>query len=213
MHTQWINHEHNPHLILFFNGWGMDANTISQMNHTGFDVLMVYNYTNRELILPPLHQYQSITLVAWSMGVWAAAWCGVTANRHIAINGTPTPMDAATGINPAVFTATHQGWSEASRQKFNWRVAGGRAAWTDQQHLFPNRAVADQKLELEAIATNCSQELKPLKWDRVIIGTADAIFLPANQHAYWDGQTPTLEVEMPHWPFRHFNNWHSIIAL
>ncbi len=213
MHTLWINHEHNPHLILFFNGWGMDAKVLSSMDHTGFDVLMVYDYTKQELNLPSLPEYQAIILVAWSMGVWAAGWCGAKANQFIAINGTPTPMDAATGINPAVFTATHQGWSEASRQKFNWRVAGGRAAWAVQQHHFPNRTVSNQKLELEAIAANCSQEIKQLTWDKAIIGTADAIFLPVNQHEYWHGQTRTIEVKMPHWPFHHFNNWHSIIAL
>ena len=213
MNTQWINRQHNPHLILFFNGWGMDANVLSQMDHTGFDVLMVYDYTNLHLEMFPTDDYGQITLVAWSMGVWAAHWSLVKPNLAIAINGTPTPMDAATGINPTVFTITYQNWNEASRQKFNWRVAGGRAAWTDQQHLFPNRTVSDQKLELEAIAANCSHVIKSLTWDKAIIGTADAIFLPVNQHAYWDGLTRTIEVEMPHWPFHHFNNWHSIIAL
>ena len=213
MLTKWINQQQNTNLILFFNGWGMDERVLTQMDHTGYDVLMIFNYTTTRLSIPPLKGYRSIILIAWSMGVWAAGQCAINCNHAIAINGTPTPMNDSTGIHPLIFTATHQHWDEKNRLKFNMRVAGGRSAWMAQQQLFPRRSLAEQKEESENIGNQCLTNTKPRSWQKTIIGNADAIFLPSNQHQYWDNVVTVKELPIPHWPFQYFTNWQSIIEL
>ena len=213
MDTKWINRQENAHLIIFFNGWGMDDHVLSRMNHGEFDVLMIYNYTSLNLTLPSLQNYQQVSLIAWSMGVWAATQSSIKCNMAIAINGTPTPMNAITGIDPMIFTATHQHWNENNRLKFNMRVCGGRATWMAQKELFPTRALDDQKKELQAIANHCQKQTNKRQWHKAIIGSGDAIFLPCNQHQAWRGTTPHREISMPHWPFHDFNNWQTILDL
>ncbi len=209
MISKWINRKGNSSLILFFNGWGMDENVLSDMNHVGFDVLMIYDYTSPQLILPDISNYSQKILIAWSMGVWAASEANIEADIRIAINGTPMPVDDVYGINVNRVLGTIDNWSSTSARKFNIRMMGGNEM-NNQQHLLPQRSIDSQKVELQSIYNRASGY--PTKWDKAIIGSIDLIFSTQNQQNYWCNKAEIALIEMPHWPFGKFNNWQSIIG-
>lgn len=191
----------------------MDKNVLQEINHTGFDVLIIFNYSNIELKLPDLTEYSEIIVIAWSMGVWAAEVANIKPSMAIAINGTPNPLCSSHGIGTATISATINNWSDAAQSKFNMRMMGGAAAMEAQKHLLPKRAIANQKSELQAIAALSANHKQSLKWDKAIIGTSDKIFSTANQQKYWAESTKTTILDIPHWPFSRFKEWKSIIEL
>ena len=72
MMKQWINQSGNPGLLIFFNGWGMDAKPFARLDATGLDVLMIYDYSNLDMPVDLdalAGQYSSCRLTAWSLGV------------------------------------------------------------------------------------------------------------------------------------------------
>ena len=100
MNTQWINCQNNNQLIIFFNGWGMSDSVLLEMDHSGFDVLMVNDYRSLGLEMPDISGYEKKYLIAWSMGVWASGVCSIDVDKSIAINGTPAPVNNQSGIDP-----------------------------------------------------------------------------------------------------------------
>ena len=43
MKYEWLNKCENKNLIVFFNGWGMDSNAVSNLNFGNYDILIFYN--------------------------------------------------------------------------------------------------------------------------------------------------------------------------
>jgi biotin synthesis protein BioG len=126
MKKLWINKKNNPDLLLFFNGWGMDEKPFNHLAvDNDLDILMVYDYTTLDDV-KELDAYKTVHLVAWSLGVFAAAkvLAGKKFASAVAINGTLKPIDEGEGIAPAIFQGTIDLWSEASRMKFNRRMCG-----------------------------------------------------------------------------------------
>lgn len=213
MVSKWINLRGNDCLIIFFNGWGMDENVLSQMNHTGYDVLVFYNYSSFSFSMPSIGSYKTIYLVAWSMGVYAAEASGIVPDVAIAINGTSLPVDDVCGINRKTVLSTMDNWCELSRNKFNGRMMGGAALLQQAGMLLPNRSVEDQKSELSSIVGSAQEFVPSMRWDKAIVGQRDLIFLPSNQWNYWKDKTMVKEVDIPHWPFTYFVDWDSILKL
>lgn len=72
MRRVWLKKNGNKRVILFFSGWGLDERAVSHMTGES-DVLMLYDYRNIEgEKAPVLNGYESIDVIAWSMGVWAS---------------------------------------------------------------------------------------------------------------------------------------------
>ena len=59
--------------MLFFAGWGMDETPFLQIHPTDKDWMICYDYRSLEFDADILQEYSEITLIAWSMGVWAAS--------------------------------------------------------------------------------------------------------------------------------------------
>lgn len=213
MNTQWINCQNNNQLIIFFNGWGMSDSVLLEMDHSGFDVLMVNDYRSLGLEMPDISGYEKKYLIAWSMGVWASGVCSIDVDKSIAINGTPAPVNNQSGIDPVILSGTHKNWNEASRKKFNRRMAGSTHLFENQKHLFSIMPVELQKTELQCIEWHALHSDMDRKWSLAIIGTDDAVFTPQNQQKYWDGKAEICRIKMPHWPFDHFKNWNTILSL
>ena len=105
MRTEWLLRTAQRRVVVFFNGWGMDhAIARYLLAHTpegfGYDLLSCYDYGDPRLAddtLAELGQYDERVVVAWSLGVWAAARSGIEkVDRSLAINGTLTPLDKHT---------------------------------------------------------------------------------------------------------------------
>jgi len=100
MKCEWLYRQHRERLILFCNGWGMDATPFQPLTATDVDVLMLFDYHDlrpvdgeRNNPAPDLdlddlfRRYSHISLIAWSMGVWAGQqlfrpWARFLRSKH-----------------------------------------------------------------------------------------------------------------------------------
>lgn len=215
MRIEWICKKNAGRVVLFFNGWGMDGRCIAHLSSES-DVVNVYDY--RELAgTCPFRQedYQEIRLVAWSMGVWAAAnvlprW-NLRPQSCVALNGTEHPVDDYCGIPVKIYELTEKGMDERGREKFFSRML----ADPDQRMRFlenrPQRELAEQCEELGCIRRQAAGLQNSIRWDRIYISEKDVIFPVANQQNAWAGRAGIQLLKGGHYPFYEFRNWEEII--
>lgn len=214
MQKKWLTRDNNDRLILFFNGWGMDERVVQHLNSGDKDVLMFYDY--RDLTsekISELDCYKEITVIAWSMGVWAASvilshW-NLAPSFAIALNGTEQAIDDEMGIPSKGYQLTEDRMDERGRAKFFSRIFSGRSDFNDN---IPQRKLEEQKEELKCIRLQAEQHKAQFKWNRAYISKADVIFPTQNQENSWLDKTDIHFLEGGHYPFCHFKSWNSIIS-
>lgn len=200
MKQTYIIHKQHPHLLLFFAGWGADATPFSEYRPQASDFLVCYDYRTLSCPLPALTAgYSSISIVGWSMGVWAATrimeqhaglWQELCIRKSIAINGTPFPIDGQRGIPPAIFQGTLDGLTGASLNKFMRRMCADAEAYRQFLQVTPRRPVEELREELAAIAAlyrqTAAQASTAFRWQQAVVGHNDRIIPPANQCRAWE---------------------------
>lgn len=192
-------------LTLFFAGWAMDKHPFADYTPADSDLLMCYDYRSLEFDFALLQPYESIRLVAWSMGVWAASVTLANAHlpivRSIAINGTPTPVNDTRGIPPSIFAGTLNGLNEATLRKFFRRMCGSGEALNRFLEKRPQRPVEELKEELFLIARQAETlPVSPLAWTDAVVGSDDLIFTVTNQQQAWSGSGATIaQFHIPHY--------------
>lgn len=220
MKWHWIQQQHKPGLILFFNGWGMDQHPLQHLQaDTGNDVLMLYDYRNLELdenVFSAVNAYPELSVIAWSMGVWAYArvheQLSPRIRRAIAINGSCRPVHEAYGISPSVYQTTIDRFSEQGKQKFFKRMCVSRDTFTQFQACRPQRALHDQHEELIAIQQqSTTQEPFAPYFTRALIARQDRIIPGGSQRRYWEGTTEYTYIDAPHFPFFLWKSWSAIL--
>lgn len=181
-------------LVLFFAGWGMDETPFRHCcRRNGADLMICYDYRTLDFNADSLWSYRSVTLIAWSMGVWAAEQAlretHLPIRRSIALNGTPYPVDEERGIAPSIFQGTLQGLDDTTLQKFQRRMCGSAQAYKAFAEHLPQRPTDELREELTAILWQY-QTLPPAnrRWTKAVIGRADRIFLPINQQRAWTSE-------------------------
>lgn len=198
MQTRFLAKGQGSHVVVFFAGWGMDEAPFVSLKPLGKDVLLCFDYRSVALDEALLAPYESIGVVGWSMGVWAACACGVLDDprvvRSVAFNGTPTPVDDAKGIASAVFEGTLAGLDEATLEKFTRRMCGN--GYEGFKAHLPKRSLESLREELAWIG---AQECVPCPWDEAIVGRKDRIFTPQNQRAGWEGLAKVYDVDASHY--------------
>jgi biotin synthesis protein BioG len=232
MKCQWLHRrQQQDQLILFCNGWGMDALPFVPLTATDVDVLMFSEYQDPGLhhaessnpdssvtdakIADLFSHYAHITLISWSMGVWAGQQLfGPWAHRlqsAIAINGTLCPIDDRFGIPAQVYAATLAQFNEAGRLKFYRRMCHDRKILETFFLHQPKRSLASQRLELAALQKQVScQSAESSIYTRVIITSQDLVMPTASQLAFWQGQN-ILSLEGSHFPFYRWNSWETVL--
>lgn len=217
MRIEWLVKNKRDVVVVFFNGWGMDAACISHLK-TAYDVLMCYDYRTWETDqLPSLSAYRKVYAVAWSMGVWAAScvlprW-EIKPDKLIALNGTEYPVDDCYGIPEKVYLLTEHGMDERGRNKFFTRMFPERLDLVRFNENKPCRELEEQLDELKAVRMCSSKQRNEYrKWDKAFISTKDVIFPVENQHNFWDGLCPIVELPTGHNPFYCFDSWEEIIS-
>ncbi len=203
MIQHFVKRSQSDQLTLIFAGWGMDYNITNNINNLVGDLCVCYNYASLDFDPAPLAQYTSITLVAWSMGVWAASR---TITQHpelpitssLAINGTQSPIDAERGIVPAIFAATLANISDCGMERFYRRMCDSKR---DLFNHFDGcrpaaRTMEDIAAELQALQEAVlSSEGVNYSWQSVVIGESDRIFTPENQKRAWEGVTSRISAD------------------
>lgn len=199
-------------IILFFSGWGMDANPFRRLEADGETVCVVYNYSDMFFDTSFLKEYKEIHLVAWSMGVWAAAQVlqGIPLTSATAINGTEYPVDDAYGIPETIFKNTLENFSEEGLKRFNRRMCGSKEVLQQFISTPVVRIHDSMREELHYIETQIWPDSHCLFWTRAIISLSDYIFPTVNLSAYWIDRCPVLYIDAPHYPFYLWNKWNEI---
>ena len=185
MKRKWITKEGNRVLTLFFCGWGMDEHTVQHVRGMG-DLLLFYDY--RDISgedAPEVEGYESVRVVAWSMGVWAASvllsrW-NIPVSCRVAINGTERPVDEHYGIHPKIYLLTERGMTEQGRDKFFARMFSGKEEMERFKENRPCRAIDEQRDELRLIREQSAREMPEMHWERVYVSEGDVIFPVENQ--------------------------------
>ncbi len=218
MKNIWLRKGESDKLILFYNGWGMDHAAVEHLDSSGYDVLVVYDYTDNLTLEADISAYQEYYLVAWSLGVWAVGESLISKNikfeKCIAINGTPKPVDDELGIPLQIFKGTLENWDTKNRVRFLMRIAGNRKDYQNNISRFGQRETTDQKAELAAIYEKIknNSSAPPFSFDLAIIGENDAIYTADNQNNYWKPQTKSVSLTIPHYPFFYFCTWKQILG-
>lgn len=215
MRIEWVRQDKGDRVIVFYNGWGMDVNAVSHLRND-CDLLMCSDYRSLDLpFLPDFSGYKEIYIVAWSMGVWAAAntvgLLHISPKCSIAINGTEYPVDDTCGIPCRIYMLTEKGMNLSGRDKFFGRMLDEMEHTERFSTNRPYRSLEEQVEELRMIHIHSSEHKNNLKWDKIYISEKDMIFPVAQQFNWATGKAVIKRVKGGHYPFYNFESWEDII--
>ena len=184
MKQHFIINNSQKQLLLFFAGWGMDETPFLHIQPAGCDWMICYDYRSLEFDTTLMQAYSEITLIAWSMGVWAAS--------QIMKQHPSLPVSQSIAIN---------GLNEQTLQKFQRRMCNSSTDYKAFQTIAPKRPVEELKEELAAIRQQClSSVSSDFIWHKAIVGKNDRIFLPEYQETAWRNKVDSLvNVEAAHY--------------
>jgi hypothetical protein len=208
MKTYIRKREKNDSLIVFYGGWGTDENVFTPLCTDDFDFILFYNYSADEaLLLPETKTYNSITLIGWSLGVWAAEYfsprTGIKPDFAIAVNGTPIPADDHYGIPINIFEGT------LNMEKFYLRMFGDRKNYLRNADRIPHRSIKSLHDELRWMYNRIMEQREPgFKWDYAITSEIDRVFPAKNLNDYWEKEKRTRHIVLP-FPHYLFHEWRS----
>ena len=219
MKSAWLHQQRHEQLIIFCNGWGMDAIPFLPLGAREYDVLMLFDYRDLTLdcdLAALFKQYQKTFLVSWSMGVWAGqqifqSWSHGLQGA-IAINGTLCPIHDQFGIPVRLYDATLEQFSETTRLKFYRRMCRDRQIFNTFLDNQPQRSVQNQGLELAALQGQVTcHPAETAIYAQVVIANQDLVVPTANQLAFWQGRE-VRRIEGPHFPFYGWNTWDELMG-
>jgi len=214
MKTYIRRREKNNKLVVFYGGWGTDENVFIPLCTDDFDFILFYNYSADEaLLLPETKTYDSITLIGWSLGVWAAEYLsprtGIKPDLTIAVNGTPIPADNRYGIPLHVFEGTLNNITETNMEKFYLRMFGDRKNYLLNSDRIPHRSVKSLHDELRWLYNRIMEQKEPgFKWDYAVTSETDRVFPSRNLNGYWEKEKSTIHIVLPY-PHYIFHEWQS----
>ncbi len=218
MKAEWLIQQDYSDLILFFNGWGMNARPFRSLESHHFDVLCFYDYRSLWDCLPiPLTHYKKIFVLAWSWGVRAASEILSSLNLPIhfslAINGTLYPVHNHYGIPTAVFEKTLQRFNEKTYSHFIRRMFQSKDAYTHFEKDYPQRGLNELKEELLVFGEKQSPFHPKFSFQAAFIGQKDLI-IPAQNQIYFWSQTSTLVKigNTGHFPFFKWADWDTLLS-
>lgn len=220
MKTYIRRREKNDNLIIFYGGWGTDENVFIPLCSDDFDFILFYDYSADEpLILPDTKIYKSITLIGWSLGVWAAEYLlpktNIKPDLTIAVNGTPVPADDHYGVPLNIFEGTLNNLTEENIDKFYLRMFGNKTTYVKNVSLIPHRSVKSLYSELRWLYNRIMEQKEPgFKWNYAVTSENDRVFPSNNLNSYWEKETKTTHIilPLPHYLFNEWNSYSEFIA-
>jgi len=197
----------------------MDPHPFGGLSVQAHDLFMVYDYS---LMEPwkfhdfPAGSYEQLHLVAWSMGVWAAAY-SFTGQEKIfatatAINGTLAPIDDACGIDRNAYDDMIDTFSPTVLHAFYESMFTDPGETARFLRNRPQRTEEDILHELVQLRSS-SQGGQPVDniYSRIIVGSRDRVFPARNQLRSWGRDRCTI-IKAPHFPFYKWSVWDRIIS-
>lgn len=216
MKTYIRRREKNKHLVVLYGAWGTDENVFTPLCNDDFDFILFYNYSADDaLVLPEIKTYERITLIGWSLGVWAAEnlslKTGIIPDLTIAINGTPIPADDQFGIPLKLLEGTLNNITEENMEKFYLRMFGDKTTYEMNIDRVPQRTVKSLQDELRWLYNRMMEQKDTgFKWDIAIISEEDRVFPSQNLIGYWGKKIDTKHIIVP-LPHYFFHKWESFV--
>ncbi|MFD1807002.1 pimeloyl-ACP methyl esterase BioG family protein [Pasteurella oralis] len=203
--------QQGQHVIVYFAGWGTPPSVVQHLRlPENYDLVICYDYQQLACDFD-FTSYQTIRVVAWSMGVWVAKRImqPYQLSSATAINGTGYPCHDQFGIPCTIFEGTLTGLNEENRHKFERRICGNKTALQDYQQLAQRPTLDEIYSELTALYQGLQQDQRTdlILWSKAIIGTKDKIFPAQHQRDYWQSRCQITEVEAEHLLFPQFSHW------
>jgi biotin synthesis protein BioG len=221
MRSSWLQKNKSEHLILFFNGWSCDEHPFKVLNDGGCDILMLNDYRNLTLpkdVQEAMENYQKVSVLAWSFGVWVAQVAMYPLRdklcRTIAINGTTRSVDKDFGIPAPIAMGTLSGLNGKNLEKFQRRMFTDKEAWQQFIDNKPRRDFEEVKNELFLLLQHFKvQKLSDDFYELAIVSADDRIFPTSSQLNFWKEKATIVELQKGHFCFYDFNNWEEIINI
>jgi biotin synthesis protein BioG len=221
MRSDWIERGGRESLIVFYNGWGMDAEPFRFLDPGANDVVVLYDYRDLSIekcLFDEINAYSQKSLLAWSMGVWAASRTAGTLGdfeRTLAVNGTPFPIDDRYGIPPGAFREMRENLSPPALLSFTYRMFPVKTDVDRFLASVPRRPFEERRDELVSLESGALSDLADeapgLCFRSCIISDRDLIFPTVSQIRYWKRrQIETKRLDSGHFPFYRWNGWERI---
>lgn len=215
MKTYIRRREVNENLIILYGGWGVDENMFIPLCTDEFDFILFYHYSADEaLVLPETKKYNSITLIGWSLGVWAAEYLspktGIIPDITIAVNGTPVPAHDKYGIPLNILEGTLNNITETNMIKFYLRMFGDKKNYLRNSERIPHRNIKSLHDELRWLYNRIMEQKEPgFRWDYAVTSETDRVFPARNMKEYWAKQPDTRHIiaPLPHYIFHEWNSF------
>ncbi len=194
--------------VLFFAGWGMDPAPFADISLPGHDLLLIYDYSQLERTVPSEmagNRYDQLHLVAWSMGVWAAATVldrgAAGFASTLAVNGTLTPIDDTRGLGTAVYDTMIHNLTPDTLHAFYDSMFAVSSEAARFRACRPHRCREDLRRELISLR-DAYREFGPAPdiFTRKLVSSRDRVFPARNQLRAW-GRENCILVKTGHFPF------------
>ena len=200
----------NGDCLLFMAGWGMGPEPFRDVDFGKTDVLLVYDYRSiDDSLFAALPQEKPLHLLAWSMGVWAAAWlaehgphfAALRFSTATAIGGTLNPIDDQKGILAQNFEKILSEFSPTVLENFYRSMFDSSEEAERFLARRPQRSWQELCEELRCLRDLYrSTEVPPDIYSRRIVTSRDRIFPARNQLRAW-GRDRCDALPLPHFPF------------
>ncbi len=212
MKTCWLKQTGGDDCLLFLSGWGMGLEPFADVDFGPADVLLVYDYRSMDSssLRPLLPKSGRLHLLAWSMGVCAAAWlarhepffAGLHFSSATALGGTLSPVDDRCGIPAKNFSAMLDDFSPVALEQFRRSMFDYEEEAERFLRCLPRRSPEELRAELEQLHELLRKEAEPLPeiWNRRIVTARDRVFPARNQVRAW-GREQCEILPLPHFPF------------
>lgn len=188
-------------LLLIYSGWSTDAVFYRNIKRRGWDVGVVTDYSDMNLDSSFLDEYDTIWVLAWSLGVKAAS-VSLPSERiaaAYAINGTLRPYSDTHGIPESIYDGTLENLTPRNLMKFQLRMVGDKSVYNE---LFGNVNYEGkiEKLQHElAQIRDCKVSISEFPWRKAFISEDDRIFPVANMVNSWNEENvECVKVKAPH---------------
>ena len=210
MQQIFLQQQHSKNLVLIFLGYGQDQNPFKSLNTvTKDDIAIVFDYQDLSFDESLYQEYESITLIAWSMGVMIAPI--VLSNtailfKKIALNGTVQGIDDTLGIPPSLWQATIDSLTEQTYLKFVRRMCSDTSLYEEYLQNKPQRALESFKSELISLQAIAKQRKQNnFEYDLAIVGNKDKIIAPKRQLLSWsNAHVLVKQTEIAHYSLETF---------
>jgi biotin synthesis protein BioG len=218
MKSCWLQQTGSKDCLLFMAGWGMGPEPFVGLDFGPRNVLLVYDYRSLDgcdlSSLQTAAQAGTLHLLAWSMGVWVAAYLAQQADfpkfrTALALGGTCRPLDAQYGIAPRDFATLLTSLSAAGLEQFYRSMFDEEAEAERFLRHRPQRPLAEIHAELHSLARACEQHpALPDIYSQRLVTRRDRVFPARNQVRAW-GKGACHSLPWPHFPWYGSYSWNT----